>query len=119
MTDPLKTQNLDSSERVVWDYLDANCRGRAAAQTLERIAEALQMPRRLIHDLCAQLVRSHALPIASACADPMGMFVAETVAEKTDYREQLKGRLREIYQRYKAFGGAPVAGFEQLLLFAP
>lgn len=65
-------------------------RARAASQAL--IARSLGMSTRHLQDATLRC-NERGVPVASSCVEPMGIYLAETVGELSDYGEQLRSRL--------------------------
>ena len=110
---------LDDDERQVLEYLRAHCVGRAAAQTQQRIADAVGLGRRRVHALFAQLVTGHGIAVCSAYTAPCGMFLASTIQELHQERQQLLNRFKQIAIRYSLLKQAAIMDGDhlQILLF--
>ena len=82
-------------------WLEANnVRGRNRAQKQRDVAKMLNTTTRNLQE-AAIVLNDRGVAVVSSCAAPMGIYLAETVAEVAEYAGQLDGRLRALAARLK------------------
>ncbi len=74
--------------------------GRARARTQAEVARLAGTNTRKLQHATLELIE-RGVPIVTACDEPMGMFLAETLSELADYRDQLHARLVGNAKRMK------------------
>lgn len=82
----------------ILDYLQ---HGAANAVTAEKIAEMMGIDVRAVRSL-VQIERLQGNPICASCAEPFGLYIAETVDELSAYKRSLRRRMRNIFATYLA-----------------
>lgn len=80
------------------DYIPT---GAANAVTAEKIAEKMNIDVRAVRGL-VQLERLQGNPICASCAEPFGLYIAETIDELAAYKRSLRRRMSNIFATYLA-----------------
>lgn len=75
--------------------------GAANAVTAEKIAEKMNIDARAVRSL-VQIERQQGRPICASCAEPFGLYIAETIEELAQYKRSLRRRLNNIFATYLA-----------------
>ncbi len=100
-----KSDNLPDA---VAAYLRCHCAGRANAQTKKRIAQALGIDMRELHDVVAALIERKRMPICSACREPMGYYLATAAGDRRETVHALRRRAIAIWRRATALKCSPL-----------
>ena len=70
-----------------------------------RLAERLEISERQVRADALELIQA-GHPIASSTRPPYGLFIVRTETEKTQYINQLRSRVVELWKRLRAFDRA-------------
>lgn len=94
---------LTSEERRVWELIPV---GRANAIKQKRLAFECEISTRSLQHVLKDLTELRGLPIASACSNPMGVFIPETSEEVDAFVAQLRSRALSCFKRMNALNRA-------------
>ena len=103
----------ETADRVLAALRNAGAYGRERAVRQAEIARAAGCSSRVLQAACLVLV-DRGVPIASTCAQPCGMFLADTLTELQAYRDQLHARIVGNAVRMKAINQIRRAWIERL-----
>ena len=85
--------------------LDHSARGLENAIRVRILANILEISERQVRADALELIQA-GHPIASSIRPPYGLFIIRTDAEKRQYAAQIKSRIRELWERLRAFDRA-------------